>query len=297
MIFSRLFLICLAIALAAGLNGIQLPVLLQDLLSVLISISIVGLTAQTLWQKRESLHLVQQVYLKSGWLTYIRAFLIFVLTITVGTYAYFNVPGFMRWGWSSLIFGGTGNIVTQPFQVAERISQVPEAPASSPLVSPSPSPSASLKQSQSAPSQSPLPEQFDTTSPKLPTPPRQRLWLKALLIVPFWGLLVLVLPFWANLEERWFRQGVLAWGQIAKNSVLFGLMHLLAGIPLVWALNLAIPGFLFACRYKYVYHRCYKKLQSHYHADQAGVWACTADHAIYNAIIFTLLTVALLFQF
>jgi tetratricopeptide (TPR) repeat protein len=109
-----------------------------------------------------------------------------------------------------------------------------------------------------------------------------------LFLFPVWLLLILVLPFWAEVEEKIFRKGVHSWKKIAINSLNFGLIHLTMGIPICWALTLALPGFLFACRYKYVYHRHLKKFHDDQKAQEAGVQASTADHAIYNAIVITL---------
>ncbi len=107
-------------------------------------------------------------------------------------------------------------------------------------------------------------------------------------LLPVWLLLVLVLPFWAEIEEKIFRKGVHSWKKIAINSLNFGVIHLTMGIPICWALTLSLPGFLFACRYKYVYHRYLKKFHDDEKAQEAGVEASTADHAIYNAILITL---------
>ena len=115
-----------------------------------------------------------------------------------------------------------------------------------------------------------------------------------LFIIPVWMIFILSLPFWAEIEEKIFRQGVHSWRGITINSIKFGLIHLIMGIPICWALTLAVPGFLFACRYKYVYHRHLKKFNNEAKAQKAGVEASTADHAIYNAILITLAVAVLL---
>ncbi len=118
---------------------------------------------------------------------------------------------------------------------------------------------------------------------------------KWLFISPVWLLFILALPFWAEAEEKIFRKGVHSWKGITIRSLIFGLVHLTMGIPIIWALNLAIPGFLFACRYKYVYHRHLKKNHNEQKAQEAGVAASTADHAIYNAILITFSVAVILF--
>jgi hypothetical protein len=117
---------------------------------------------------------------------------------------------------------------------------------------------------------------------------------KSILALGFWLLLVLGIPFWARLEERIFRRGANTWRQIAVRSTQFGLAHLVAGIPILAGLVLIVPGFLFACRYKYVHDRYLKRTHNLFQAQEAGVDASTADHAIYNAILVTLLVVTVL---
>lgn len=112
-------------------------------------------------------------------------------------------------------------------------------------------------------------------------------------MIPVWMIFILGFPFWAEVEEKIFRRGVHSWKGITISSIKFGLIHLIMGIPVCWALTLSVPGFLFACRYKYVYHWHLKKFKDETKAQEAGVRASTADHAIYNAILITL-SVALL---
>ncbi|HEY9811281.1 MAG TPA: hypothetical protein V6D13_18305 [Halomicronema sp.] len=117
----------------------------------------------------------------------------------------------------------------------------------------------------------------------------------AILIVLFWAVLLFILPFWAQTEELIFRKGVNSWRSICFKSLQFGLTHLIVGIPFYMGLVLAVPGFLFACRYKYVHDRFLKKVEDdELKAQEAGVAASTADHAIYNAILISLLALLLL---
>lgn len=109
-----------------------------------------------------------------------------------------------------------------------------------------------------------------------------------------WMTFMLILPFWAEAEEKIFRKGIHSWKGMAINSLKFGLVHLIMGIPICWALMLSVPGFLFACRYKYAYHRHLNKFKNEIHAQDAGVRASTADHTIYNAILITLSVTILL---
>lgn len=117
----------------------------------------------------------------------------------------------------------------------------------------------------------------------------------AILIVLFWAVLVFILPFWAQTEELIFRKGVNSWGKICWKSLQFGLTHLIVGIPFYMGFVLAVPGFLFAWRYKYVHDRFLKNVEDdELKAQEAGVAASTKDHAIYNAILISLLALLLL---
>ena len=113
-------------------------------------------------------------------------------------------------------------------------------------------------------------------------------------MIPVWIIFILAFPFWAEVEEKIFRQGVHSWKGITISSIKFGLVHLMMGIPLCWAFTLSVPGFLFACRYKYVYHRYLRQFKDEAKAQAVGVRASTADHAIYNAILITLSVILLL---
>ncbi|HEY9615805.1 MAG TPA: hypothetical protein V6C64_03120 [Microcoleaceae cyanobacterium] len=115
-----------------------------------------------------------------------------------------------------------------------------------------------------------------------------------ILTIGFWLLMILAVPFLAEIEEKIFRQGVHTWKAMVKRSIAFGLAHLIMGIPLFMGVTLCVPGFLFACRYKYGYHRHLKKFNDELTAQEAGVRASTADHAVYNAILLTSLTAMLL---
>ncbi len=225
--------------------------LLQKALPVIFSIAIFLVIIRELWSNRSKLSFVGKIYFRSGVLSYIRAFIIVVITITLGIVVYLHVPEFLRWGWGNLIFGNSGNAALQPLTTASQVGQtVTEIQGSD----------------------------FDYR------------WI---FLLPVWMIFILAFPFWAEVEEKLFRQGVHSWKGITINSIKFGLIHLIMGIPICWALTLSVPGFLFACRYKYAYHRYFKQFKDEAKAQQAGVRASTADHAIYNAILVTL-SVALL---
>lgn len=226
--------------------------ILKQGLPILFSVAIFILIYRELWSNRSKLNFVASIYFKSGILTYLRAFGIVVITITLGIILYLNAPEFLKWGWGSLVFENSGNVALQPLDTASQVGQkVSEIQGNT----------------------------FDYR------------WLFMGLV---WMTFMLILPFWAEAEEKIFRQGVHDWKGMAINSIKFGLVHLIMGIPICWALMLSVPGFLFACRYKYSYHRHLNKFKNETQAQEAGVRASTADHTIYNAILITLSVTILL---
>ena len=253
--------------------------IIKSLLSILFSLLILGLAIYEIWNKKAKLGKVYNVYFKSGIIAYLRAGIIIFITII--TIMYTPVPEFMKWGWSQLIFSNSGNVVTQPLDTAYQASQ-------------------KLKQIEEKNKLAIQPS--DKTSPDKPYEERQKFSSKQksnfdykwLFLVPIWILFILAVPFWAEFEENAFRRGVHSWRGMTINSIKFGLVHLWAGIPIYVALTLSIPGFLFACRYKYAYHRHLKKFKDENKAQDAGVAASTADHAIYNALLITFLVAGML---
>lgn len=247
----------------------------RQVVPTLFSGVVIALLVADLWKNKSKLELVWKTYFQSGILTYFRAAAIIV--ITLGTYAiadYF-APPFMRWGWANLVFGQPGNIIFQPFNLfSSAVGEVGNlANSVSHLVG------AIALQFASALTVQPLGTQI-TQSQTVSS-----FNYASLFIIGFWLLLLLGIPFWAKLEERIFRQGANTWKQILIRSTQFGLVHLLAGIPILGGFVLIVPGFLFACRYKYVHDRQLRKTADPLQAREAGVMASTADHAVYNAIL------------
>jgi hypothetical protein len=106
---------------------------------------------------------------------------------------------------------------------------------------------------------------------------------------------VLAMPFIAQREEQIFRAGRDRWPDICLRSVLFGLSHLIVGIPIIVALVLSVPGFLLAARYRYVFFRSIESGMSRDAAIDAGVRSSTQDHSLYNVFLITFVFLGLLF--
>ncbi|MGF1515915.1 MAG: tetratricopeptide repeat protein [Elainellaceae cyanobacterium] len=248
--------------------------LLQTWGAKLFSIGIIALMVADLWRQRQRLGLIRTVYFRCGLLTYLRAAGTIAITIAAFLSAYQVFPPFMRWGWSSLIFGQPSNIIFQPFNLfSGGVAGLTYAGAIAEHLVGQVIPWAGLLSKVA----------IATAIP----------WA-ALSITGFWLLLLLGIPFWARLEEHIFRRGANTWKKIAVRSTQFGLVHLLAGIPLLGGVVLILPGFLFACRYKYVCDRHFRRHQNLEQAQEAGVAASTADHAVYNAILVSLVASNLL---
>lgn len=110
----------------------------------------------------------------------------------------------------------------------------------------------------------------------------------------FLTLLLPALPFLAHIEEKVFRSNVTKLPKIILMSVLFGLVHMIMGIPLSFALALIIPGFYFAYKYNSKY-----RVRLHQGEEIANVDATIAStiaHTTYNSILFTLMLIGIVIK-
>lgn len=109
------------------------------------------------------------------------------------------------------------------------------------------------------------------------------------LMVPlFFIILILVLPFLAISEERNFRKGYEKWGPILKQSVKFGLMHCLVGVPLAAGIALILTGLFYGYKYKRTFDQNTKTLGLQ-EAEDAAVMVSTTYHTMYNTIVVALI--------
>jgi tetratricopeptide (TPR) repeat protein len=297
----RLLVLVGAIALLAFGQGTWLAGA-RTILPLLISFGVILLVLVDLWKHRSRLNFVWTTYFRNHPLTYLRSLAIVLTTLTIYGVADSIAPPFLRWGWASWVFGNPGNIIFQPFNLFRSNTPVPLLDGQN--LPSLPSPPLTLLSSLPHPSTYPLihsvlepVERSTHLFSSLSThPPIHPSTLPSLLFaLTFWLLLLFGIPFWARLEERIFRRGANSWRQIAVRSTQFGLAHLFAGIPLLGGFVLIVPGFLFACRYKYIFEKHLKQTGDLQKAQEAGFVASTADHAIYNAILITLAVAILLF--
>jgi tetratricopeptide (TPR) repeat protein len=275
----RLLILLGVIALFAWGQGAWVDTLRQ-IVPTLLSLAIIAILVIEIWKYRTKLSFVWQIYFRTGILTYVRAIAILIATVTTYGFANAYAPSFLQWGWANLVFGQPGNILFQPFNLFQNISTHFN-------LSPHPG-SALLLEMNLVAWINLVPGAIAALSRFLP----DSIHYAHLFILGFWFLLILGIPFWARLEERIFRRGAHTWRQITIRSTQFGLIHLLAGIPILGGLVLILPGFLFACRYKHAHDRHLKRTHNPIQAQEVGVMASTADHAVYNAILVTLVVVS-----
>ncbi len=306
------FFFCLYLVILAAkslLDFIQNPLLIDFIFKTslnILKVFLLILTGHAMFSAlKQSAGLPYKVYFRSGILSYIRAFLIFVTTIIVGITISSYSPSFLRIGWGELVFSNSGNwAVMQPFDLANQAAEMANgyqaAPStSSPGTAPHDLQGAQSETEASSSSDKDTPLSYDSPVSQPEEVLRIPSWrfsfdFRWVFIPSIWLLFVLVLPTWAELEEKLFRQGANTWGRMTLNSLGFGLVHLTMGIPICFGLTLSVTGFLFACRYRYAYRQHLKKFGDEQAAQKAGVAASTADHAIYNAIAVTLIALSFL---
>lgn len=111
--------------------------------------------------------------------------------------------------------------------------------------------------------------------------------LEVVVPVVFAALLLPALPVFVESEERRFRLGAEAWSTARRlwRGVQFGLLHLIAGIPVAAALALSIGGWWFT----FVYVRAFRRTRSRV----AALDESTRAHLGYDLVIIGLVVVGL----
>lgn len=105
-------------------------------------------------------------------------------------------------------------------------------------------------------------------------------------------IFIVILPFITHFEEKIFRKGYLGTKEIIRQSIFFGAIHLLVGVPLSIAILLSFVGIFFASKYVEGYAKA-KKLFSADEAEEAGVMYSTAYHTMYNTLAFITVIIAI----
>lgn len=90
-------------------------------------------------------------------------------------------------------------------------------------------------------------------------------------------LLMVNVPNFAGMEESWFRQGTLTWGDAILRSFLFGMVHCLVGVPIAAGLAISINGLWL----------------SFWYLQYGNTTMCTVHHTTYNLILFLILLIGI----
>lgn len=120
--------------------------------------------------------------------------------------------------------------------------------------------------------------------------------LPKVMSVLFLLALLYLIPFWAEYEERWFRSGHYKWKPIVKQSIKFGLMHCLVGVPLAVGIALIVTGLFYGFKYKKAYEANVISDDSVSVAGEA-LLISTTYHSMYNTILATAGLIALPFMY
>lgn len=102
----------------------------------------------------------------------------------------------------------------------------------------------------------------------------------------FWIILSMSLPYLAKAEEESFRSGVFGLKNRILKNIIFGLVHMIMGVPLYISLIIGLCGFIFSIFYTKTFNK-----NSHLgfdYADKIATSVATSVHAKYNLIIITI---------
>lgn len=114
-------------------------------------------------------------------------------------------------------------------------------------------------------------------------------FMKALPFLFLGGLLVFV-PFFAKAEEKWFRYECEKWREIIPQSIKFGLVHLIVGVPIATGIALIILGLYFGYKYKKAFDKNIKNM-NYSEASEEALMASTVYHSFYNSFLVLILLV------
>lgn len=110
--------------------------------------------------------------------------------------------------------------------------------------------------------------------------------LYRVLAILFFVVLLFVVPFLAKFEEEIFRKGYITWPTIGMQSVKFGLIHCIVGVPLAFGLALSITGLFYGWIYQRVFFQVAPVRGIETAFDEA-LMASTVAHSMSNTIVIT----------
>ncbi|MCX6739377.1 MAG: hypothetical protein NT098_05025 [Candidatus Parcubacteria bacterium] len=112
------------------------------------------------------------------------------------------------------------------------------------------------------------------------------------------AVLIFLAPFIVKVEEEIFRYGHTEWGAVSRQSVKFGLIHLVLGIPLAAPVALTFLGFFLGYKYRKAYletlQYCGEDLNM---AHSRAIATSIVYHTVFDCILFVFLLVGLIVSF
>ncbi len=105
-------------------------------------------------------------------------------------------------------------------------------------------------------------------------------------ILLFWAIMTLALPYLAKGEEKAFRSSVFSQKKRIIESIKFGFIHMIVGVPVIAGFVLSIVGYIFSVWYIKGYTKAFKEGKAEL-ADEMGIDRSTSLHAKYNFVIIT----------
>ncbi len=112
------------------------------------------------------------------------------------------------------------------------------------------------------------------------------------------AVLIFLAPFIVKVEEEIFRYGHTEWRAVSRQSVKFGLIHLILGIPIAAPLALIILGFFLGYKYRKAYRETLPYCGEDFNmAHSRAIATSIAYHTIFDCMLFVLLLVGLIVSF
>jgi len=111
----------------------------------------------------------------------------------------------------------------------------------------------------------------------------------------FFVILLFAAPFLAKSEEKSFRYEHEDWRSITTQSIKFGLVHLIVGIPLAAGIALIFAGLFFGYKYKKSFDKNIFSFNIDKRREEAML-VSTAYHTMYNTILILLLLVVSIYK-
>ncbi len=108
-------------------------------------------------------------------------------------------------------------------------------------------------------------------------------------IIGFWLVFSLAIPYLAKSEELAFRSLNFTTKSRIIESIKFGFIHMIVGVPVIAAIVLSFVGYIFSIWYMKGYTKACKEGKA-IEADDFGIARSTSLHAKYNFIIVTFLS-------